>query len=724
MLTRTAEGRTVIAAVVLLFSFVLVPAQTSPTKLEAGSSVERTIGTGQSHTYSITLGEKQYLQFVVEQHGIDVFVQVLAPSGKIMARIDSPNGSDGPEHGSILSLEGGTYTIIVAPLSSPGEDTPGAASGRYVIKTVELRDATEDELKIGMGSEYRKKKALALLNETIDSLPNIHQAQTRIRLKEQAAQLLWNTDEKRSTKLLTECIRDAQDYAAAIPLDAEDYYETFAWSQQIRMEAVQLLALHDPEAALELLLATRRTNAADGEHLPDANDESQFELSLAGQIALKNPQRAYELAEASLKSGYSQTLVFTIAQLRRSNEDLATKLSKSLANKLLADSLLESPNALEVMMQLLRSAMPQSQSQASGSAKSDSLFSKEDTRALVQKMLDEILHFKPKPTDPVSQQMSYVQMMLYTLKGGLPNLNLDEIVPGTTAALDKKIKELGFSSPYITQSGEWAKYDQMLSNESLDQAIESIGQAPDYMREQLVRNLIQKTVSSGNLSTAKSLVQANLKDPRERQRMLIDLERQAALADANKGDMDGALKHVAKLPTAVARAEVISEFASRIGKGQKAATALRLLETAKTLVSNSIRTETAEQMTALLKLAGAFAQYDSKRAITIVEPLIQQFNELAEAAKVLNGFGIDYFQNGELSLHDGNGLSSVATPLAESLGEISIVDFDKAKQVSEGVTLPEVKLSLYLGLVQQVIAPGEVSVQTNTAMYIRRRIED
>jgi hypothetical protein len=693
-------------------------AQTAPTKLEVGKSIERTLGPGQSHIYTITLGEKQYLQFVVEQHGVDVVVQVLSPSGQAIARIDSPNGMEGPEHGSILSAAGGIYTIIVSPLDQSAELNTIKITGRYEIKTIELRDATDDELKVGLNEEYRKKKAMALLSEVLESLPNIHQTQTRVRIKEQAAQLLWKSDEKRAAKLLAETIKDAQDYVQSFPLDAENYYEASGWAQQVRFEVVQLLAMHDPEAALELLISTRMQDGTQNEQNVRTFEEAQFELSLASQIAEKNPQRAYELAETSLQRGYSPTLLQTLGQLRKTNQDLGTKLSKSLTTKLLSESFLGNPQAMEMLLTILRSSQPARSGAGGSSVLPEQILSPEDTKELVRKALNEAMNYKPAATEQMRAQSQMAQSLLYSMRS-LTNLNLDEFVPGSTAAIDKKLAQSGLYPN--SAAGEWSKYEEAMNNPATD-ALATIGQAPDYLREQLVRRYAQKTASSGNLSQATEIVNENVKDPRERQQVLLQLEREAAMTDANQGNWDEALKHVAKLPSATARAAVISEIADRIGKGQKSSKAIQLLETARTLVGASLRPEGSEQMIALLKLAGAFAHYDSKRALEIVQPLVEHFNELAEAARVLNGFGPDYFENGELLMHNGNSLTTIAVPLADALGEISVIDFDKTKQVSERIALPEVRLSLYLGMIQQVIAPGELNVGMQT-MYMSRRID-
>src|SRR6201999_3864388 len=93
-----------------------------------------------------------------------------------------------------------------------------------------------------------------------------------------------------------------------------------------------------------------------------------FELSLISQIAAKNPQRAYDLAENSLKKGYPVTLVQTLEQLRKANPDLANKLSKSIATRLQSESFIENPQAMEMLMTILRNAQVSAGAPGAGGA--------------------------------------------------------------------------------------------------------------------------------------------------------------------------------------------------------------------------------------------------------------------------------------------------------------------------------------------------------------------
>ena len=113
-------------------------------------------------------------------------------------------------------------------------------------------------------------------------------------------------------------------------------------------------------------------------------------------------------------------------------------------------------------------------------------------------------------------------------------------------------------------------------------------------------------------------------------------------------------------------------------------------------------------MRALIQLAGAFSRYDSKKGFEIVEPLIDQFNELGQAARTLNGFGPEYFVDGELSMRNGNSLANIAGSLASTLGVLSLTDFDRAKSTADRLGLPEVRIPAHLGIAQQAIAPNGV----------------
>src|SRR4030081_1083202 len=108
-------------------------------------------------------------------------------------------------------------------------------------------------------------------------------------------------------------------------------------------------------------------------------------------------------------------------------------------------------------------------------------------------------------------------------------------------------------------------------------------------------------------------------------------------------------------------------------------------------------------MYALLAIGRAFSKYDSARAFEIIEPLVDQFNDISAAAVTLNGFGQKYYQDGELITHNGNAIADTAKQLAATLASLSLINFDRAKTAADRIHPVDVRIDVYLTIAQQTI---------------------
>jgi erythromycin esterase len=99
--------------------------------------VERELKAGETHAYEIALEAGQFLDAAVNQRGIDVVVRVFAPDGKLLAEIDSPNGTQGDEPIALQAKAAGAYRIEVVP----NEEGGSGAAGRYEIRVNEILSA-------------------------------------------------------------------------------------------------------------------------------------------------------------------------------------------------------------------------------------------------------------------------------------------------------------------------------------------------------------------------------------------------------------------------------------------------------------------------------------------------------------------------------------------------------------------------------------------------------
>jgi hypothetical protein len=65
----------------------------TPVPLEAGKPLERELSAGETHAYALALAAGQYLHLVVDQRSIGVVATLLAPDGRKLSEVDSPNGT-------------------------------------------------------------------------------------------------------------------------------------------------------------------------------------------------------------------------------------------------------------------------------------------------------------------------------------------------------------------------------------------------------------------------------------------------------------------------------------------------------------------------------------------------------------------------------------------------------------------------------------------------------
>ncbi|MDX6384495.1 MAG: hypothetical protein QOK48_2068 [Blastocatellia bacterium] len=684
---------------ILLFAAQVTNAQTDLTMLQTGTPVERTLAAGQSHTYGIDLEEDQFLQFVVDQHGIDVVVRVVSPTGRKLGEFDTPNGAEGPEEVTVIANAAGVYRIEVVPLGQSESSRPG----RYEIKIIELRKATEQELQGQKDHEKLKTKGMALLIEAAELLPTLHQPYRRAGFQIQAAQLLWNSDEKRALKLMEQAIDSVKEFIANLDNSDREYSDGSQAAMQLRRQVVEALAPHDPEMALNFLRSTRTLpNTATG---PMGNQELQLELSLASQITSTDPKRAFQMAEDSLKTGASVGLLETLVRLRIKEPALAAKLAHDIAAKIISQRLFRNMEAAYLAGSFLHMARPVGKAQPGGGdgETSTNLLSDDEFREVFQKVLSEVLAYSSPGLNVYTPERNAAQNLLGTLRQ--MSTEMASYAPDRVVALEKKWSELNNLGD--AQGGQWQRYQAAINNGTPDAAIESVEQAPKEIRDQLYRQIATRLAATGDMTRARQVIADHITDPVARQQALNQLEQMAIPGAMLRGKIDEAMRGLSSMRPMSERAQMLSLLVSQIGPGLKRATALQYLEQARNILGPSTQAGDQNEMYALLAIGRAFSRYDSTRAFEIVEPLVDQFNEISSAALVLNGFGQKYYQDGEVMMNNGNVVGETSNQIAATLSALAQVNFDRAKATAERIRLPDVRIQVYLTIAQQTIEPSK-----------------
>jgi CHAT domain-containing protein len=109
------------------------------TPLERGRAVEREIGGALQHKFQITLLEGQYASVIIEQRGIDLYVQLLGADDKPITDSDIDITTQGEERIEAVAGAAGNYILIVSV------KYPKLPAGRYEVRLSEVRSATQED---------------------------------------------------------------------------------------------------------------------------------------------------------------------------------------------------------------------------------------------------------------------------------------------------------------------------------------------------------------------------------------------------------------------------------------------------------------------------------------------------------------------------------------------------------------------------------------------------
>jgi len=101
---------------------------------DVGVAVEKTISSGETHSYRIGLKAGQFLRLMVDQMGAEVTVTLFAPDGREITTITSLSGRLGPISVSVIAETAGEYRADLRIDRS-------APPGKYRIRVELLRAA-------------------------------------------------------------------------------------------------------------------------------------------------------------------------------------------------------------------------------------------------------------------------------------------------------------------------------------------------------------------------------------------------------------------------------------------------------------------------------------------------------------------------------------------------------------------------------------------------------
>ncbi|HEV2904607.1 MAG TPA: PPC domain-containing protein [Pyrinomonadaceae bacterium] len=673
--------------------------------LEPGVSVKKTLSSTQTHSYTVTVETNQFVQLTVQQLHIDVVLRVFLPDGTLLREFDSPTGTEGVEYVEFVAESSGNYRVDVVQLAG------GDATGQYEIKIQELRKATEQELQSMKNERTRKAKGLALLTDTMPSVDQLRLPETRVEIRIKAAQLMWKSDQKGAAKLFGQAAEDVRELIARMTTREETVYDSYQLAMQLRQRLIRALAPHDPEAALKFLQSTRipaELAVTDGRSDP----ELPLEFQLANQVVAADPKRAFDLAQDLLKRTSSALLIETLTRLASKDRELAGRLAHDMVAKLTRQDLVKTREAAYLAASLLnvvRSTQTVTTNNGDGAA-SGRIISDQDYRDLFLKLVAEVMSYSPSFTAGYTPEHDAMRSLAAVIRQ-MPN-ELKTYAADRAASVDKKVVELiGYTEQQPL--AEWQRYQTTINSAPVEAALESVTDAPAPMRDFLYQQVATRIATSGDAARARQIISEHVTNPAQRQAALFTLQQQEVNSAVDKGRYEEAFRLLSKFRAGAERDAMVTQILDQLSPGVKKPLALQYLAQGKNMITSTPRAGDQEQMHNLLALARVFARYDVNQAFEIVEPLLDQFNEVSAAAVTMNGFDRHYYREGELITSNENPIAQTANHFSDTLAELAMFDFDRAKTTAEGLNRLDVRIRAFLLIAQRTM---EIPLEPDESM--------
>ena len=553
-------------------------------------------------------------------------------------------------------------------------------------QTPDAQQQQEEKLKL-------ENKATALLDQVVTEAQSLKLPENRIRVQIAAGDMLWDRSAARARGLLV----DAGAILGQMMLDADrtDRSELQTLNQ-LRQDLVLTAGRHDAELGYQLLRSTQQQPSAAGNAgggrraIPD--QQGNLEQSLLATIAANDPKVAYQKAAEALDKGEYPTAVSSILwQLQKKDPESFKKLSEKTLSRLGSDNLVATREAATLAMSLLMpgprvattsTATPTETSATNSRVGAGQVLSESAYHDLMDNAVTAGLSVtslaagggnnvrgggarraqpgQQNPPDEAQVRQNNARMMLFSLQTMLPQI--DQYLPERAQAVRQKLTELGMGNNANLNFGNQMRTAmQQGTSESLATAAST---APAQMQPRLYQQAAQKAVDEGNPDRALQIANDHLDESGRNSIMqAVDFKRMATTASPEK--LNEIKQKLAALPSDSDRVKYLIDLSTATQKDNPKL-ALRFLDDARTLVSK--RVTSYKEFEDQLKVADAFASLDSKRSFELLELGIGQLNELLSAAAVLNGFEIDIYKEGELSLRTDNDLVGDGGPLWTGAG--------------------------------------------------------
>lgn len=569
-------------------------------------------------------------------------------------------------------------------------------------------------------------KAFKVLSELAGEAERFSTPVNRVTARISVAELLWDNDEKQARAVVQNAAAEIGSMLTQIPVelpeneDEESYKRYVAVSdvKTLRTGLLLMLAKHDPKLALDTLQMLSRRNA-DGSNFFE--EDQTLELSLAAQIAAKDPKQAYELAKRNLENGLNYNLFSTLEDLYKKDAELGAKLAQDVLGKIKSkDTSINSPydtsnsnsansgarsqtvkpnglvintfeiqSFLESVKKLNRLAAVNKKSAVLNDGEIKDLLD-----ILIQKYLRQPYLSSYEVSKIMPEIVKYFPSQVQAVRA--------KIGQGETAALNSLVNAQNFENES--------------EDKTTDEILQLIEKKPAAERDELYIAAAQKAFNDGEIQDAKKF-HSKVKTKPEYDYLNKQIENALPLAIAETGDLTQVRLLLGKMKSPEERIAVLTALATSTAQKGDVKTASSLLEEARSMYSGKMKNR--KNLASILQLAQASAVVEPERGFSFLEANIGYFNGLIGAAILLSEFN-EYGAviDEEVRLDNIEAESYRNAPnVVRLIKSLSAADFERTIGLADKFSRSEVRFFTRYRIVEALLNPEaeetEKSAQTN-----------
>lgn len=555
-----------------------------------------------------------------------------------------------------------------------------------------------------------EKRVLIMLDQAVGEAGTLKLADNRAIVYAIAGDLYWKFDEKRARQLFRDSANDilvAGADAEKEKKDADDpYFGVFSFGGDARSQILPMIAKHDADLALELLVQTRTAKMTDAlakASLPNSKQESGMmtfnpeQIRVRGEVALEqqfavlaaeqNPDKAIKLIKDSLAKGISYNVLPLLQKLNKKDEKKAAALADDVIAKITEADLTKKGEDLGAAIRFLQYA---TNPNANNAPKEKSFkFTAAQLKDLATKLADTFL----QPTNSIEMSMMMSQVMS----------NLEKIVPEKMPSLkQRQTEQMKNLPPELKQMQQQAKLWNQ--NSTPEEILAELPKLNEFQKTSAYQSLGYKIAQIDDEARARKLIE-QIPDEKARADASEQFESSRITRTARDGKLDEAktlIKNLNKKKTQIQKLVALAVDFHKKGTEKDRETALGLMKDAKSLANEFPEDE--DELNDLMEIVRGYATVSPDEAFRIFDPIVDQINDFVQASAILSKYNkrSQNFKKGELMMKV-NGYSWDGLLLFRYISQIQLLgkaDLNRMNSVSDRFTRSDARTIVKLFVAQ------------------------